>query len=103
MFEQVYHIIKMIPEGKVATYGQIAELIVGCTPRVVGFALASLEREKGVPWQRVINAKGETSPRVWGSAHVSQQELLEKEGVQFNRNNRVSLKKYRWQPPEELL
>ena len=101
MFEKIYEIIKRIPRGRVATYGQIAELVEGCTPRMVGYALAASEGD-GIPWQRVINSKGEVSHRAWGKGHIAQRQLLEGENVVFNEKDRVDLKRYLWRIPGDL-
>lgn len=97
-YARIFRIVKRIPKGRIATYGQIAQLAgLAGHARQVGYALAALEDDT-VPWQRVINAKGEISPRTWGNNHVKQRELLEVEGVAFNANGRVSLAKYQWRP-----
>lgn len=97
-YARIYRIVKRIPKGHVATYGQIAQLAgLGGHARQVGYALAALEDDT-VPWQRVINTKGEISPRTWGDSHLTQRDLLEREGVTFNDHGRVSLAKYRWRP-----
>ena len=95
VFEQVYDLVKKVPKGKVVTYGQVSEQIISCTPRVVGYAMAAVE-DPGIPWQRVINSKGEVSPRVWGDGSVTQQEILISEGVQFNQKGKVDLKKFQF-------
>ncbi len=100
----VWEIVHRIPQGKVATYGQIARLIP--TPpgvqeksyqtlgaRWVGSAMAKCPAE--VPWQRVINSKGEISPRPGAE---EQRRLLEEEGVEFDARARVDLVRYGWQP-----
>ncbi len=90
--------IARIPAGRVATYGQIAALAgFPRHARQVGYALAALpESRSDIPWQRVINVKGEVSPRAHSSMHRFQQDLLEHEGVTFV-NGRVDLKRFRWQ------
>ena len=95
IFEQVYDLVKKVPKGKVVTYGQVSEQIASCPPRVVGYAMAAVE-DPEIPWQRVINSKGEVSPRVWGDGSVTQQEILTAEGVQFNQNGKVNLRKFRY-------
>lgn len=85
----VFEIVKSIPEGKVASYGQIAKLIPGCTARMVGYALSSLPNNSDVPWQRVINVKGKISPHGAGFGSAMQQALLEQEGVIFDVENRI--------------
>ena len=94
---KIYAVIARIPEGTVATYGQIAE-IVGTGPRQVGRALSKLPDGLKCPWHRVINARGEASPRSGSrTAHLRQQRRLEREGVVF-RNGRVDLEVYGWSP-----
>ena len=97
-YRQIYAIVRQIPKGKVATYGQVATL-TGCTgPRQVGYALHSLEPGSKVPWQRVINSKGEISRRSSDDGDDHQRILLEGEGVEFDVKDRINLKKYRWVP-----
>jgi methylated-DNA-protein-cysteine methyltransferase-like protein len=103
---QVWEIVRQIPPGKVTTYGQIARMIPppgdmpqrsydAFGPRWVGGAMAACPAD--VPWQRVINSKGEISLR---SGAEKQRLLLEEEGVAFDDRSRVSLKVYAWEGPE---
>ena len=117
-YEKVYKLVGKIPKGKIATYGQIGQ-ILDINPRVVGWALNKLAswrtRELGkrrfvnssalrfsgspahvaIPWHRVINSKGKISTnRVMNIPVGLQRYLLEKEGVKFNKNEKVKLKKY---------
>ncbi len=95
--KKIYATVARIPEGTVATYGQIAE-IVGTGPRQVGRALSELPDGLQCPWHRVINARGEVSPRSGSrTAHLRQKKRLEREGVVF-RNGRVDLEVYGWFP-----
>jgi methylated-DNA-protein-cysteine methyltransferase-like protein len=107
----VWEIVKQIPPGKVATYGQIAEMIPvpqGVSAeeysryraRWVGHAMAG--SPEGVPWQRVINSQGRISLK---EAHAAtQRNLLEEEGVLFDQRQRIDLDRYGWPgPPEEWL
>ncbi len=89
--------VRQIPRGKVATYGQIAH-IVGTTPRTVGFALAALEPADRVPWQRVVNARGETS--LAGASGAEQRALLAAEGVRFGPRGKVDFERSGWLPSE---
>ena len=94
---KIYRMVARIPEGTVATYGQVAEL-VGVGPRQGGQALAALPPGNGCPWHRVINARGAVSIRSGNhKAHLGQEQLLEVEGVVF-QNGRVDLEVYRWYP-----
>ncbi|MDD5566581.1 MAG: MGMT family protein [Patescibacteria group bacterium] len=97
-FKEVYRLVRRIPRGKVATYGQIAGFI--STPRaarLVGFALRRSPND--VPWQRVINSKGMISIENLHCPKELQAKLLESENVKVvkrNGNYFVSLKKYLW-------
>ena len=87
-----------IPEGKVATYGQIARLVgFPRHARHVGHALAALPANHEVPWHRVINAQGRISPRGLDGYDDYQRILLEDENVVFDEEGRVSLKEFQWQ------
>lgn len=89
--------MRRIPLGRVSTYGAIATLAgLDGHARQVGYALHDLPTNSGVPWHRVINAKGEISPRSSGDSHELQRLLLEEEGVEFDLAGRVDLKTYRW-------
>ena len=101
MFESIYALVRTVPRGKVVTYGQVAHAIPGCNARVVGYAMAGTPEHSRVPWQRVVNAKGEISKRSWRDGGKTQREILEEEGVRFDLKNRVDLAAYRWQFPEE--
>ena len=94
-YARIYNEVAKIPEGTVATYGQIAER-VGCGPREVGRALSELSPDIPCPWHRVINARGMVSIRSGNHlAHHNQEARLEAEGVVFV-NGRVDLEVYRW-------
>ncbi|MEM1181430.1 MAG: MGMT family protein [Acidobacteriota bacterium] len=97
-YSRIYDVVRRIPEGRVATYGQVAELAgLPNHARQVGYALHAL-RDDEVPWQRVINAKGEVSPRSEPGREGLQRVILESEGVVFTASGRVDLKRYRWRP-----
>ncbi len=101
-YEEVWMIVRQIPIGKVATYGQIAKMIPppngvdieaykAFAPRWVGGAMANCPDD--VPWQRVINSKGEISER---DGAERQRLLLEEEGIKFDAKNRIDLKIFAW-------
>jgi methylated-DNA-protein-cysteine methyltransferase related protein len=102
-YHKIYEVVRQIPVGKVATYGQVADLagLYG-KARLVGYALFQVELDSDVPWQRVVNAKGEISYSVAraGGDYV-QRNLLELEGVEFKANGAIDLKIYRWVAPLE--
>jgi methylated-DNA-protein-cysteine methyltransferase related protein len=96
-YQRIYAVVRRIPEGRVATYGQVAaEAGLPGHARQVGYALHALTDES-VPWQRVINAQGRVSPRADRGWEGYQRHLLEEEGVVFNDRDAVDLKRYRWQ------
>ncbi len=93
--ERIYDVIERIPEGRVATYGQIARLAgLGGHARLVGYALHASDRP--IPWHRVINAKGQISSREDAYSESLQYRLLAKEGVRFDDRGRISLDRFRW-------
>ena len=91
--------VRRIPRGRVATYGQIAQLAgIPRDPRRVGYALSGLDDLTDVPWHRVINSKGEISRRSEPDPEMDQLNLLKKEGIRLNRARKISLERYQWQP-----
>ena len=98
-YEAVYRLARVIPRGRVMTYGQIAA-ILGCprAARAVGYAMRA-SGPHDVPWQRVINGKGQISAKTEVERPVLQKLLLEAEGVKFDATETCDLKKYRWEPP----
>jgi methylated-DNA-protein-cysteine methyltransferase-like protein len=97
-YELIWSVVRKVPRGRVATYGQIAE-IAGLEghARQVGYALHNLPANSNVPWHRVVNAKGEISARTGGDSHELQRMLLEAEGVSFDAKGRMDLRAYRWE------
>jgi methylated-DNA-protein-cysteine methyltransferase-like protein len=96
-YPAIWSVVRRIPRGRVATYGQIAELAgLEGHARQVGYALYNLPERSDIPWHRVINARGEISARSGGDSHELQRLLLEAEGVEFDLRGRVDLKRYRW-------
>ena len=96
-YQEIYEIINDIPEGHIATYGQIARLLKRPHgARQVGYALAALNDDNDVPWHRVVNARGEISQRSKAGYEDFQRILLEDEGVEFNQDGRIELAKFLW-------
>ncbi|MET3574222.1 MGMT family protein [Bhargavaea ullalensis] len=96
--EQVVRLLKKVPAGKVATYGQIARLAGNSrAARQVARILHSMSRRHGIPWHRIINAKGEIAV---GDPDIAreQEDLLSAEGVPVTGGRRVDLHEYRWDP-----
>ncbi len=102
LYDLIFAIVRQVPPGKVATYGQIAGIAGRCSAQMVGFALASLDayrdREdfEAVPWQRVINAKGKISPHGFGMGGFVQRQKLEDEGIEFDHEGCLDLEKFGW-------
>ncbi len=97
--ERVWHVIATIPRGRVATYGQVAELAgFPGSARRVGKILSQLPRGTKIPWHRVVNASGRISLPEHAGGHARQRALLEKEGVAFGANGRLSLRRFQWNP-----
>ena len=97
---RIYSVVSRIPRGRVATYGQVARLAgMPGQARLVGYALAVLPDRSPLPWHRVVNAKGEISPRSdGGHMEVVQRLLLQRERVRFGPQDRIPLGLYRWRP-----
>lgn len=102
-YRRIYRCIAKIPAGKVATYGQIANLVDASGARQIGYALSATPDDIDIPWHRVINAKGEVSQRAGGGGDSVQSQRLLGEGVIANKQGRISLALYRWQPSFEDL
>ena len=93
----VYRVVRQIPRGKVATYGQVAALLgYPRAARTVGYAMKRCPHD--IPWQRVVSARGGISLRANVSGMITQRVLLEQEGIGFRRG-RVDLARDRWMGP----
>lgn len=102
-FERVYAVVKKIPKGKVATYGQIAALAGNPRwSRVVGYALHVNPEPGKIPCHRVVNRLGEVSSAFAFGGENMQIQLLTEEGVGFGLDGRVKMKEFLWQPNEIL-
>jgi methylated-DNA-protein-cysteine methyltransferase-like protein len=98
-YPAVYAWVSAVPAGRVVTYGQVAAALgFPRNARAVGSAMA-LCIDGGVPWQRVINARGAIS--VPGEHAATQRQLLEREGVVFQPNGCVDLDSFGWDPEAE--
>lgn len=94
--QRVKSLIKKIPPGKVATYGQIATLAGNPRgSRTVAWVLHSSTRKENLPWHRVINSKGMISLPP-SSGYETQKSLLEKEGILFDENDKVDFNRFLW-------
>jgi len=93
-YQRIFAVVRRIPRGRVATYGQVAELAgLEGHARQVGYALHN--SPAGLPWHRVINAQGCISARKASDWGELQRNLLEAEGIEFDLQGRVDLKRFR--------
>ena len=100
----IYEVVRAIPRGRVATYGQVARLAgLGRSARLVGYALHALPDGNAVPWQRVVNASGGISPRAEAGPEALQRVLLEREGIVFGESDRLDLARFQWKPGHAVL
>ena len=95
----IYAVVRRVPRGSVATYGQVAGLAgLDGHARLVGYALHALPAGSRVPWHRVVNAHGRVSRRSEAHADLDQRMRLEAEGISFDVSGRLDLKERRWHP-----
>lgn len=96
-FERIYEVVKQIPRGKVATYGQVA-LLAGNPrwSRVVGYALHRNPAPGVIPCHRVVNREGRVAPAFAFGGPDMQRERLEAEGIVFRADGTVDLAQYGW-------
>ena len=98
-YQRIYAVVRRIPEGRVATYGQVASLAgLAGHARQVGYALHALPGGTAIPWHRVVNANGGISLRSMPGGELVQRGLLEREGIPLDPRGRVPLARVRWLP-----
>jgi len=102
-FQKVYKVVKMIPSGRVSTYGLIAKYL-GSTKssRVVGYAMNASHQNSEIPAHRVVNRVGLLSGKHHFSGTTLMKDLLESEGVKIQNDRVVNFKKVVWDPSKEL-
>lgn len=94
-YKKIYEIVKRIPKGKVATYGQVATLAGNANlARTVGNTLHVNPNPSNIPCHRVVNRKGEVAEFYAFGGPDAQRKLLESEGIVFKENGKIDLKKY---------
>ena len=99
VFERIYEVVRAIPKGKVATYGQVAMLAGNPRwARVVGYALHNNPLPGVIPCHRVVNREGKTAPAFAFGGEGVQKSLLLEEGIVFSGDGSVDLKIYGWKP-----
>jgi methylated-DNA-protein-cysteine methyltransferase related protein len=96
-YQRIYTVVRKIPRGRVASYGQVARLAgLDRQARQVGYAMHALPQGTAVPWHRVVSAAGEISRRARGAGELEQRGLLEREGVEFSWRGRIDLDRFGW-------
>lgn len=100
-YEQIYAVVRQIPRGKVASYGQVARLAGNPRwARVVGYALHVNPDPEGIPCYRVVTRDGRTSPAFAFGGSDMQRALLEADGVAFLPDGRVDMERFCWRTKE---
>lgn len=100
--QDVYEVTRLIPFGKISTYGAIANYLELGSARMVGWALNKSFTEENIPAHRVVNRKGELSGRNHFPSPTMMQQLLENEGVEISDDTVQDFKKHFWDPSLEL-
>lgn len=102
-FENVYAVVKLIPKGRVTSYGAIARYLgTGSSARMVGWAMNAVHSLKKVPAHRVVNSQGLLTGKHHFSPPSAMQERLEKEGVKVKKDKVQDFEKVLWDPAKEL-
>ena len=102
VFDDIYDVVRLIPQGRVTSYGAIAKYLGTGGARMVGWAMNACHGISDVPAHRVVNRNG----LLTGKHHFGgnlMQELLESEGLKVNNDQIVDFHKHYWNPSEELL
>ncbi len=103
-FQDVFEVVKLVPKGRVTTYGAIGEYLgLKSSARMVGWAMHAAHTEKGIPAHRVVNAKGLLTGKHHFETPTQMQKLLEKEGVKVKNDQVQEFDKKLWLPKKELL
>ena len=102
-YEDVFEVVKLIPKGRVTSYGAIARYLgAGKSARMVGYALNQSVVERGIPAHRVVNRNGELTGRHHFPPEDTMEARLEQEGIPVKKSKIVGFKELFWDPSEEL-
>ena len=102
-FQKVYEVVKMIPSGRVSTYGLIAKYLGAAkSSRVVGYAMNASHQNSDIPAHRVVNRLGILTGKHHFSGTTLMKNLLESEGVKIQNDRVLNFKKVVWDPSKEL-
>jgi methylated-DNA-protein-cysteine methyltransferase-like protein len=101
-YQEVYKVVRRIPSGRVATYGQVAKLLPKrWSPALVGWALHALPQDSDVPWFRVVDSQGRLGTRrLPGDSSRIQELLLADEGIPLDGEGRLDLAAFQWDGEE---
>jgi len=103
-FEQVYQVVKLIPKGRVTSYGAIAQYLgMKSSARMVGWAMNACHGIKGIPAHRVVNRNGLLTGKHHFETPTKMKELLEKEGIKVKKDQIQNFENHLWDPTKELL
>jgi methylated-DNA-protein-cysteine methyltransferase related protein len=103
-FDQVFQVVKLIPAGRVTSYGAIANYLgLKSGARMVGYAMNASHSEKDVPAHRVVNRNGLLTGKHHFSSPKEMEELLQKEGIQVENDQILNFNTHFWNPSENLL
>jgi len=104
-FEMVYQVVRLIPRGRVTSYGAIAKYLGSAkSSRVVGYAMNNSHQQTiHVPAQRVVNRNGLLTGKIHFSTTTAMQELLEQEGIKIKDDKVLEFEKLFWDPSMELI
>ena len=103
-FEDVYAVVKLIPKGRVTSYGAIARYLgTAMSARMVGWAMNAAHSFKKVPAHRVVNSQGLLTGKHHFETPYAMQEKLEKEGVVIKKDKVQDFEKRLWDPAKELM
>jgi len=101
--QTVHEIVATVPAGKVATYGQIAEMAgIPGAAQEVGHIMSRVRADQNLPCHRIVNKAGTMTPNYAFGGADKQREMLEKEGVRFKSNGRIDMENYQWGNDEQL-
>lgn len=101
-FEEVFEVVKLIPYGKVTSYGAIAKYL-STSPRVVGWAMNAVDGRSDIPAHRVVNRNGVLTGKIHFQTPGLMQDLLEKEGLVIKNDQIQNFENHFWSPQNELL
>ena len=101
-FEEVFEVVKLIPHGKVTSYGAIAKYL-STSPRVIGWAMNSVNGRTEIPAHRVVNRNGVLTGKIHFQTPTMMQQLLEEEGLVIKNDQIQNFQNHLWNPINELL